>query len=66
MKPATAEVIAAIKEAVARGEDKITPVIYSHCFGRAATSAAFRKAKADGIIVVNYISIVGTPVYKGK
>lgn len=54
-----------IKAAVAAGQDKIAPAIFSHCFGRAATSAAFRMAKKAGIIEVAYVSMVGTPVYRG-
>ncbi len=61
----TAEVIDAIKAAVAAGQERITPATFSFAFGRGVTAAAFRKAKADGIIVVNYISVAGTPVYKG-
>lgn len=54
-----------IVAAVAAGQDKIVPAIFSHCYGRAATSAAFRLAKRDGLIEVNYMSMVGTPVYRG-
>lgn len=65
MNTRTAEALAEIKNAIAQDQDKIVPAIFSHCFGRAATSAAFRMAKAQGLIVVNYMSCVGTPVYKG-
>jgi hypothetical protein len=65
MKSETADVIESIKAAVAAGEDRITPAIYSFAFGRAVTAAAFRKAKKDGLIEVNYWSVAGTPVYKG-
>ncbi len=64
MNTRTAECLAEIKNAVASGQTRIVPCIFSHCFGRAATSAAFRIAKRDGIIEVNYTSCVGTPVYQ--
>jgi hypothetical protein len=64
MKPATAEAFAEIKNAIAQGQTRIAPCIFSHCFGRAATSAAFRMAKQQGLIEVAYISVVGTPVYQ--
>ncbi len=60
----TAEVLAEIKSACAKGQDKIVPSIFTHCFkNRAAVSAAFRIAKRDGIIEINYMSCVNTPVY---
>lgn len=62
---ATLEVLAEIKNAVAAGQTRIVPCIFSHCFNRAATSAAFRMAKAQGIIEVAYMSCVATPVYQG-
>ena len=65
MSPKTAEVLAEIKAAVRQGQERIVPCLFSHCFGRAATSAAFRIAKARGIIEVAYMSCVGTPVYRG-
>lgn len=65
MKPATAEVLKEIKSCVADGQKTIVPAIFSHCYGRAATSAAFRIARAEKIIEVAYISCVGTPVYQG-
>lgn len=43
---------------------RIAPSLFSHCFGRAATSAAFRLAKARGLIELAYVSVVGTPVYR--
>lgn len=65
MSPKTAEVLEEIKSAVASGQSKIVPCIFSHCYGRAATSAAFRIAKQEKIIEVAYMSCVGTAVYKG-
>jgi hypothetical protein len=65
MSPKTQEVYDAIKQAVAEGQDKITANIFSYCFNAASTSAAFRQAKKDGIIVVNYIGGNNNPVYKG-
>jgi hypothetical protein len=65
MSPKTEAALNEIKSAVASGQQLIAPVTFSHFFGRAATSAAFRIAKKEGIIIVNYISAAGTPVYKG-
>ncbi len=65
MSPKTAEALEEIKSAVASGQTKIVPCTFSHCYGRAATSAAFRIAKREKIIEVAYISCVGTPVYRG-
>ncbi len=53
-----------IKSAVAAGQQMIAPVTFSPFFGRAAVSAAFRVAKAQGVIEVAYTSCVGTPVYR--
>lgn len=64
MSPKTQVAYDAIAAAVAAGQTRIAPVIFSHCFGRAATSAAFRMAKANGLIEVAYVSVVGTPVYQ--
>jgi hypothetical protein len=61
---ATQAALNEIKSAVAAGQTMIAPVIFSHCFGRAATSAAFRMAKAQGLIEVAYMSCVNTPVYR--
>ena len=62
---ATLEVLAEIKNAVAAGQTRIVPCIFSWAFkNRAATSAAFRMAKAQGVIEVAYISAAGTPVYQ--
>lgn len=59
------QVIAEIKADVASGNDKIAPCTFTHFFGRSATAQAFKAAKQAGIIVVNYTSAAGTPVYKG-
>lgn len=64
MNPKTEAALNEIKRAAAEGQSRIAPQIFSHCFGRAATSAAFRMAKAQGIIEVAYTSCVGTPVYQ--
>ena len=66
MCPQTEAALNEIKSAVAAGQSRIAPVLFSHCFGRAATSAAFRIAKAQGLIEVAYTSCVGTPVYQAK
>lgn len=47
----------------AKNADTLAPACFSHCYGRAATAAAFRMAKARGLITVRYISCAGTPVY---
>ena len=58
----TAEILEAIKQ----DESKmIAPSIYTWAFGRCNNvSAAFRIAKQQGIIEVDYIGGTGTPVYK--
>ncbi len=62
MNPITAEIIEAIKVDTS---SMITPAIYTWAFkSRAHVSAAFRMAKKQGIIEVDYISAAGTPVYK--
>lgn len=53
-----------IRRAVANGEQTIAPVTFSHFYGRAATAAAFRMARAAGLIEVAYQSAAGTPVYR--
>ena len=62
--PKTLEVLAEIQRAATSGQRMIAPAIFSHCYGMAATSAAFRMAKKRGIIEVAYISVVGTPCYQ--
>jgi hypothetical protein len=64
MKPATAAALAEIKAALAAGQKTLCPPIFSHCFGRGATSAAFRIAKAQGLIEVAYIGGFNTPNYQ--
>lgn len=64
MTPKTEAALNEIKSAVAAGQRMIAPAIFSHCFGRAATSAAFRMARAQGMIEVAYMSCAGTPVYQ--
>lgn len=55
------EVIAEILESTT---DRIAPALFSHCYGRAVTAAAFRQAKARGLIEVAYIGGTGVPVYR--
>lgn len=64
MSPNTAAALADIKLAASSGQKMIAPVMFSHFHGRAATSAAFRIAKAQGVIEIAYTSCVGTPVYR--
>jgi hypothetical protein len=64
MSPKTLAALADIEAAVADGQQMIIPAIFSHFHGRAATSAAFRAAKARGLIEVAYTSCAGTPVYR--
>lgn len=61
-RTATEQVIAAI--VTTSHTHRIAPSLFSHCFGRAATSAAFRMAKSRGLIEVAYISCAGSPVYR--
>ena len=60
----TAAVLTAIQESIASGEQRMAPATFSHCFGRAATSAGFRLARARGLIEVAYIGGMGAPVYR--
>lgn len=60
----TSEALEATREAVAKAQRLIALATFSHVYGRAATSAAFRKAKELCIIEVRYESMVGTPVYQ--
>lgn len=64
MNTRTEAALTEIKSAAAAGQKMIAPVTFSHFFGRAATSAAFKIAKRDGIIEVAYTSCAGTPVYR--
>jgi hypothetical protein len=64
LSPKTLEVLAEIKNAIASGQKTLCPAIFSHCFSRAATSAAFRAAKQQGIIELAYMSCVGTAIWQ--
>jgi len=64
MNPKTRAALIAIEAAVMEGQQRIAPATFSHLYGRAATSAAFRLAKARGLIEVSYTSSAGTPVYR--
>lgn len=64
LKHNTAAALAEIERAAARGYDKIAPVTLTCAYGRAAVAAAFRIAKARGIVEVAYVSAAGTPVYR--
>lgn len=61
MTTKTDEIIQALREDTS---ERITPCLYTWAFGRSHVSAAFRKAKALGVIEVAYISVAGTPVYR--
>jgi surfactin synthase thioesterase subunit len=66
-KPLAARAQAALDEivaALASGQKTLCPAIFSHCYGRAAASAAFRVAKQRGIVEVAYIGGTGTPNYR--
>lgn len=65
MNAKTAAALADIRQAVEAGQSRIAPALFSPFHGRAATSAAFRAARAAGIIEVAYTSCTGTPVYRG-
>jgi hypothetical protein len=62
--PPTQAALNEIKAAVAAGQQRIAPSLFSHFFGRAAVSAAFRMAKAEGLIELSYMSCANTPVYR--
>jgi len=64
MSPNTQAALNEIKAAVEAGQQRIAPYLFSHFFGRAAVSAAFRAAKAQGLIEVAYMSMANTPVYR--
>ena len=51
-------------QAAADAGTLIAPATFTHCHGRQFVSAAFRVAKARGIIVNDYTSVMGTPVYR--
>ena len=61
----TEQCLEAIKQEAANGNKLIAPVSFSWAYGRTASAQAFKKAKEQGIIVVNYIGSTGTPVYMG-
>lgn len=63
MSPKTEAALAEIRRAAAAGQT-IVPGIFSHFYGRAAVSAAFRIAKRAGIIEEVARSVVDTPIYK--
>lgn len=64
MNTRTADALAEIAGAVSANQQMIVPAIFSHYYGRAAVSAAFKIAKREGLIEVAYISAAGTPVYR--
>ena len=64
MNAKTAAALAEIKRCVAEGYRLISPPLFSHCYGMGATSAAFRIAKRQGLIEVNYIGGINSPVYQ--
>jgi hypothetical protein len=59
----TEQIVAEIAEAAKAGT-LVAPASFSAFYPRAKVSAAFRMAKARGIIVVDYVGSAGTPVYK--
>ncbi len=63
MSKITESIIAHIARAVANGE-RIAPCTFTVCYPRANVSAAFRVARQRGLIVVDYASGLGTPVYR--
>lgn len=64
MNSQTLEVYNAIKTVIAEGHTRFGPGIFSISFPRAAVSAAFRKAKEDGIIEVAYYWTNNRPTYQ--
>lgn len=64
MSPKTQAALNDIRAAVAGGQQRIAPATFSAFHGAASTSAAFRIAKAQGLLEVAYQSCVGTPVYR--
>lgn len=63
MSPTTAAALAEIREEIAAGASRLIPAFMSRTHGRAAVSAAFKMAKAQGLIEVAYVS-AGSTVYK--
>lgn len=63
MNSKTLEVLTEIKAAVASGQSRLVPSMFSFCFDRASTSAAFRMAKAAQIVEVAYYSN-GNAIYQ--
>lgn len=59
----TETIIAEIEEAVAGGS-RVAPAPFSACYPRANVSAAFRIALERGLIVVDAVSLAGTPIYR--
>lgn len=65
MSEKTAKVYAAIREEAATGAKYIVAATYTHFHGRAATSAAFRRAVKDGIIERYATGGNNNPIYRG-
>ncbi|MCH7720390.1 MAG: hypothetical protein IH988_05295 [Planctomycetes bacterium] len=63
MNDRTEQVIAAIQAAADDGV-LIAPAMFTAFHPRACVSAAFRIAKARGIIVEDYMGGTGVPVYR--
>lgn len=64
LSPKTQACLDEIERCVAEGYDSMAPALFSHCYGRAACSAAFRIARERKLIEVAYISAANTPVYR--
>lgn len=64
MSPQTQAALDEISRAIAEGQKTFVPAFFSRTFGRAATAAAFRAAKQNGLLEVAYQSMAGTPVYR--
>ena len=64
MSPQTKAALNEIKAALAAGQATLCPYLFSHIFGRGATSAAFRVAKTQGLIEIAYIGGTGAPNYR--
>lgn len=63
MSPTTELIVAEIVRAVANGA-RIAPVTFAACYPRANVSAAFRVARKRRLIVVDSLSVCGTPIYR--